>query len=619
VSSVSASVSAAPATAPANPSALRTVLWLSRYPLRRWPALLAVVATMVGKIGVDLLKPWPLKVLVDHGLSAQPLTPLLATVVAALPVDGSRESLIGLSVAATIALFFVGWGFSVAVAYTNIGFGQRMVYDLATDVFSHLQRLSLRFHSRQSVGDSIRRVTTDCGCVSVIIKDAVLPFAAALISFGAMFLVMWRLEPTLTLVSLAVAPWLVLVLRRYMTPMMERSYAEENAEARIFEVIERSLSALPAVQAFRQEPAGDRAFARVTDDVVQASVASVVVGIKFKVLIGLGTACGTAAIVYLGAQSVLDGRLTVGGVLVFLAYLTALYGPLETLMYAPSTTQGAAGSARRVLEVLATKREVDDRPGAQVMVRPHGHVRVEHVTFGYEPGRPVLHDVSFEVRPGETVAIIGATGAGKSTLASLIPRFHDAWSGRITVDGVDVRDLQLKSLRSQVAVVLQEPFLLPMTVAENIAYGQPDAPFDAIEAAARAANAHDFIMRLPLGYDTVLAERGATLSGGERQRLSIARALLKDAPILILDEPTSAIDSETEAQLLVALNRLMEGRATIVIAHRMSTIATADRVVALEHGRVVEDGPPATLIAQGGVYARFLARQTDSGEDDGAS
>jgi ATP-binding cassette subfamily B protein len=269
--------------------------------------------------------------------------------------------------------------------------------------------------------------------------------------------------------------------------------------------------------------------------------------------------------------------------------------------------------------VHATKREVDDRPGAQVMVRPQGHVRVEHVTFGYEPGRPVLHDVSFEVRPGETVAIIGATGAGKSTLASLIPRFHDAWSGRITVDGVDVRELQLKSLRSQVAVVLQEPFLLPMTVAENIAYGRPDAPFDDIEAAARAANAHDFIMRLPEGYDTVLAERGATLSGGERQRLSVARALLKDAPILILDEPTSAIDSETEAQLLVALERLMMGRATIVIAHRMSTIATADRVVALEHGRVVEDGPPADLIAKGGVYARFLARQTDTGDGDGAA
>jgi ATP-binding cassette subfamily B protein len=619
VSSVSASVAVAPPATASGPGALRTVLWLTRYPLRRWPALLAVVATMVAKIGVDLLKPWPLKVLVDHGLSAQPLTPALTAMLAALPGDGSRESIIGWSVASTIVLFFFGWALSVAVAYTNIGFGQRMVYDLATDLFSHLQRLSLRFHSRQSVGDSIRRVTTDCGCVSVIIKDAMLPFAAALVSFVAMFTVMWRMEPRLTLGSLAVAPWLVMVLRRYMTPMMERSYTEETAEARIFEVIERSLSALPAVQAFRQEPAGDRAFAKATDAIVDASVGTVIVGLKFKVLIGLGTACGTAAIIWLGAQSVLDGRLTVGGVLVFLAYLTALYGPLEALMYAPSTTQGAAGSARRVMEVLETRREVDDRPGAEALVQPAGHVRIEQVTFGYEPGRPVLHDVSFEVKPGETVAIIGVTGAGKSTLASLIPRFHDAWSGRVSVDGIDVRDLQLKSLRSQVAVVLQEPFLLPMTVAENIAYGRPDAPFDDIEAAARAANAHDFIMRLPEGYDTVLAERGATLSGGERQRLSVARALLKDAPILILDEPTSAIDSETEAQLLVALERLMMGRATIVIAHRMSTIATADRVVALEHGRVVEDGPPADLIAKGGVYARFLARQTDTGDGDGAA
>jgi ATP-binding cassette subfamily B protein/subfamily B ATP-binding cassette protein MsbA len=321
--------------------------------------------------------------------------------------------------------------------------------------------------------------------------------------------------------------------------------------------------------------------------------------------------------VWLGAQSVLDGRLTVGGILVFLAYLTALYGPLEVLMYAPSTTQGAAGSARRVLEILDTRRDVDDRPGAQPLSGPAGHLRIEHVNFGYEPGRPVLHDVSFEVRPGETVAIIGATGAGKSTLASLVPRFHDAWTGRVTVDGHDVRDVQLKSLRSHVSVVLQEPFLLPMTIAENIAYGRPQAAHDDIEAAARAANAHDFIMRLPDGYATVLAERGATLSGGERQRLSVARAILKDAPILILDEPTSAIDSHTEAELLGALERLMAGRATIVIAHRMSTIAKADRIIALEHGRVVEEGAPAALLRQGGVYARFHGRQSATGAGDG--
>ena len=297
------------------------------------------------------------------------------------------------------------------------------------------------------------------------------------------------------------------------------------------------------------------------------------------------------------------------------AYLTALYGPLEALMYAPSTTQGAAGSARRVLEVLETRRDVEDRPGARPIKRLSGEVRIEHVTFGYEPGRPILDDVSLDVRPGETVAIVGPTGAGKSTLAGLVPRFYDPWSGRITVDGIDLRDVELKSLRSQVGVVLQEPFLFPMSIADNIAYGRPSVSRRDIEAAARAANAHAFIARLPQGYDTVVGERGATLSGGERQRLSIARAILKAAPVLILDEPTSAVDSLTEASLLEAMGRLMQGCATIIIAHRMSTIANASSIVALENGRIVERGTHAELLRLGGVYARYQAIQSARGAD----
>ena len=332
-------------------------------------------------------------------------------------------------------------------------------------------------------------------------------------------------------------------------------------------------------------------------------------GLKFKVLTGLGTACGTAAIVWLGANSVLAGRLTVGDILVFLAYLAALYGPLETLMYAPSTTQGAAGSARRVREILETRREVDDRPHARPLTRVSGHIAIEHVTFGYEAGRPVLHDVTFDVRPGETVAIIGATGAGKSTIAGLVPRFYDPWSGRVTLDGVDLRDLELRSLRSHVAVMLQESFLFPMTIAENIAYGRPRVSRREIENAARAANADTFIAGLPHGYDTVIGERGATLSGGERQRIAVARAIVKDAPVLILDEPTSAIDAITEASLLEALERLMRGRTTIIIAHRMSTIANADRVVALADGSIVEIGSPTELLGGNGLYARYHAMQ----------
>jgi len=603
----------APPAAPVDTSAVRLVKWLAGYALGRWQGLLAVLATMVGKIALDLLKPWPMKVLVDHGLNAQPLTPGLASIGAMLPGAATQQGLIAWSIAATVFLFLAAWAIGVAASYANISFGQRIVYDVASALFGHLQRLSLRFHHRQSVGDSIRRVTTDCGCVSVIVKDAALPFIAALVSFAAMFYVMWQMEPRLTLVSIAVAPWLVLVLRRYIAPMLERSYEQQDAEGRIYEVIERSLTALPVVQAFSREAACDQEFRTATGAAVDAALQSTLVGLKFKMLTGLGTAFGTAAIIWFGSQSVLDGRLTVGGILVFLAYLAALYGPLETLMYAPSTTQGAAGSARRVLEIFDTDREVDDRPQARRLARPAGHLRFEHVTFGYEPGRPTLHDIDLEIQPGETVAIVGPTGAGKSTLASLVARFHDPWQGRVTIDGIDLRDCELKSLRSQIALVLQEPFLFPVSIADNIAYARPQASRADIVAAAAAANAQAFIERLPQGYDTIIGERGATLSGGERQRLSIARAILKDAPILILDEPTSAIDAVTEASLLEAIERLRRGRTTIVIAHRMSTIASADWIIALEHGRIVDRGSQDELLRRGGVYARYYAMQSAPG------
>jgi ATP-binding cassette, subfamily B, bacterial len=601
---------------PIDTSASRLFRWLTRYALRRWPGLLAVLATMIVKVGLDVLKPWPMKVLVDHALGDQPLPLSLAGAAAALPGAATREGLVAWSVAATVVLFLLGWALGVARSYADIGFGQRMVYDLATDLFSHLQRLSLRFHSRRSVGDSIRRVTTDCGCVSVIVKDAVLPFVASAVTLAAMFSVMWRMEPRLTLVSVAVVPWMVLVLHRYMTPMLVRSYEQQEAEGRMYEVVERTLSALPVVQAYGREASCDRAFARATDGALDAAVANTVVGLKFKVLTGLGTACGTALIVWIGAQSVLEGRLTVGGILVFLAYLASLYGPLEALMYAPSTTQGAAGSARRVLELLDTRRDVEDRPGATPVARLQGHVRLEEVTFGYDAGRPVLERVSLEVAPGRMVAIVGPTGAGKSTLVSLVPRFYDPWSGRVTIDGLDVRDIELKSLRSQVAVVLQEPFLFPMSIADNIAYGRPHASRREIEAAAREANAHSFIERLPEGYDTVVGERGATLSGGERQRISVARAILKDAPILILDEPTSAVDAQTEALLLEAMERLTRGRATIVIAHRMTTVARADCILVLDRGSIVESGTHDELVRHRGVYARYWALQSADGAED---
>jgi ATP-binding cassette subfamily B protein/subfamily B ATP-binding cassette protein MsbA len=587
----------------------RLCLWALGYALRRWPAFAVVLATTFVKIGCDVLRPWPMKVLVDHVLSDRPMPEGFAAVMAWLPGAATPRGLLTWCVAATVVLFLLSWALGLAAALANVAFGQRMVYDLATDLFGHLQRLSLRFHSRKSVGDTIRRVTTDSGCVATIVRDALLPVLTAGASLGVMFVVLWGLDPVLTFLALSVVPYMVWVFRRYAGPMLEQGYQQQEIEGRMYDLVERTLAAIPVVQAFGGEEEAERRFRQGGEDSVRAALATADVQLRFKILMGLATAMGTAAIMWVGAEHARSGRLSLGSILVFLSYLASLYGPLEALMYTSSTIQGAAGSARRVLEVLRTEQEVADRPGAAPLPPAVGRVRVENVTFGYEPGRPVLKGISLEALPGQTVAVVGYTGAGKTTLVSLVPRLFDPWEGRVTVDGHDVRDVRLTSLRSQVAFVLQEPFLFPLTAAENIAYGRPEASRAEVEAAARAANAHAFLERLPHGYDTRVGERGATLSGGERQRLSIARAFLKDAPILILDEPTSALDAETEGLLLEALRRLMKGRTTLIIAHRLSTIRDADRIVVVNEGVVAEAGTHEELLERGGLYARLHAIQ----------
>jgi ATP-binding cassette, subfamily B, bacterial len=587
----------------------RLCRWVLGYALKRPLPLLAVLTTMLLQVGLGLLKPWPMVFLIDYVLGTKVMPGWLRRLVDGLPGAHTPTNLIGWSVGATILVFLLGWALGLANGYAGISLGQRMTYDLAGDLFARLQQLSMRFHTNKSVGDNIRRVTSDCGCISTILKDALLPVLSSAVTLVLMFGVMWSISISLTLLSLTVVPYMVWVFRRYARPMMDLSYRQQETESQIYDVVEQTFSAIPAVQAFCREGLNEQRFACINRDTLAATMALTRVELWFKILMGLATAVGTAAILYLGAQLSLRDVLSVGTIVLFLSYLGSLYEPLESMMYTLSTIQAATGSARRVLEIMETEREIYDRPGALQLRSARGHVVFEAVTFGYEPDHPVLRGVTLEVRPGESVALVGATGAGKTTLVGLLPRFYDPWKGRVSVDGHDLKDLTLKSLRSHVALVLQEPFLFPLSIAENIAYGRRDATAEEIVAAARAARAHDFILQLPDDYQTVIGERGATLSVGQRQRLSIARALLKNAPILILDEPTSALDAETEHLLMEALGRLMAKRTTFIIAHRLSTVRGVSRIVFLQDGVVAETGTHQELLALGGLYAGFYNAQ----------
>lgn len=585
-------------------------LRLLRYALPHWRALLAIVATMMLAVAFDVLRPWPTKLLVDNVLGTVPVSHALDRVQAVLPAGAGRRGLLLWVALSTVALFLLGTLLGMVNAVVSVSFGQRMTYELGADLFLHLQRLSLTFHSRRPVGDTISRVTGDPACVQTLVTGAILPLLQSVATLVTMFIIMWRLEPRLTLTSLVVAPFLALSIRVFSTPMKSRTRYRRDLEGRMINVVQQALSAIPAVQAFTREDIEHRRFRDYADQAVAAYERSTAAQLWFKLFVGLVTALGTALIMWLGGSLVLDGRMTVGSVLVFLSYLASLYGPLNSITYTASTLHGAAANAERVLEILDVVPDVRDAADARD-VRLRGHVRYEDVVFGYERGRPVLKGISFEAKPGEVVAVVGPTGAGKTTLVNLLLRFFDPWSGRVTVDGHDVRHLKVHSLRQQVAIVLQEPFIFPYTVAENIAYGRPEAAREAIEAAAAAANADDFVRRLPEGYDAVIGERGTTLSGGEKQRLSIARALLKDAPILILDEPTSALDARTEGMLLGALDRLMQGRTTLIIAHRLSTIRNANRILVVDHGAIVEQGTHAELMLVDGLYASLYRQQMD--------
>jgi ATP-binding cassette, subfamily B, bacterial len=552
--------------------------------------------------GFELLKPWPLQVVIDNVLGGKPF-PIAA-------LQGTPASrLLLVACLAMVVVQLGGGALTLLHNVTTIGVGQNMVNDLRGALYAHLQRLSLAFHDRQRVGDLLYRITADSFAVQTMIMNGALPIFSAVVLLAGMLVILFPLDPTLTLLALTVVPLLFALISGFNRKIVDVATEVRTTESRVYSLVQWGMSSIKLVQAFTKEDDEHRRFMGASRESLRATLRLYGWQTLYSGAVNGVIAGGTAIVVYAGAHAVISGALTVGQLIVFISYLAQLYAPINQITQSWGLIAGAQVGARRVFEVLDTEPGLADGTRGFPPQGAQGEVAWRGVGFRYRPGTPVLTNIDLAVPAGAKIAIVGPTGAGKSTLLGLLPRFYDPTTGAIEIDGVDLRRYTLKSLRSQIALVLQPPLIFPLSVRDNIAYGRPGADDAAIERAARLARIDDLIASLPAGYDTVIGESGMSLSEGEKQRVTIARALLRDAPILILDEPTSALDVATEALVMAGIERLMEGRTTFIIAHRLSTVRRCDRIVVLQGGEIAEQGTLADLLRRDGVFAGYYRSQ----------
>jgi ATP-binding cassette subfamily B protein len=553
-----------------------------------WLHLASLFAVGLLASPIALLTPVPLKIVVDSVLGSLPLPPSVHELLPAA-LTRSPGALLALAVGLLLAIAALGQLQALGNKFMQAYVGERLVLDFRTQLVQQAQRLSLSYHDSKGAADSLYRIQQDAAVIDKIMVEAIIPFITAAITLGTMIVVIVRLDWVLALVALAVCPPLFAISRLYRPRMRRQSRHVKKLESAALAVVQETLGALRIVKAFGQEVHETDRFVRRSSEGVAARIRLALLAGHYGMLVGLTSALGTGAVLLIGVQHVRADVLSLGQLLMVLTYLGQLYDPLRMISKKAGALQSYLASAERAFALLDEQPDVPERPDARPLARAQGAVAFRAVSFAYGPDRPVLHDVSFAIAPGTQFGIVGATGAGKTTLISLLTRFYDPVDGAILLDGTDLRDYRLADLRRQFAVVPQEPVLFSVSIAENIAYAAPGASRDEIVAAAQAANAHEFITRLPQGYDTEVGERGVKLSGGQRQRIALARAFLKDSPVLILDEPTSAVDAQTEAGILDALERLKRGRTVILITHRPAMLDRCTALLALENGRVVVD------------------------------
>ena len=567
-------------------------------------ALLAVL----GETAADLAEPWPLKIVLDYVLQSKHMPDWLAAVVHRL-AGTSQIAILNAAVGAVAVIALVGAVSTYTEKYFTTSVGQWVTHDLRRTLYHHIHRLSLSQHDESRTGDMISRVTSDIEAIQDFVTSAMLGIVVDVFTIAGMITVMFLINWQFTLIALSVVPPLFIVVYTYTRKIKKASRDVRKKESELISVVQEVFSSIRVVQAFAREDYEEKRFEGTSLENVEMALRARSIKAKLSPIVDVIVAVGTCLVLGYGARIVLHGTMTAGSLVVFVMYLSNMYKPMRDLSKMTDTISKASVGYERVREVLETESRVRDLPRARPAARFRGKIELDNVSFSYQPDVPVLNNVSLTILPGQTAAFVGPTGAGKSTIISLVARFYDPISGSVKIDGQDIRSYTLRSLRRQMSFVLQETLLFRAPLWQNIAYGKPEATRSEIVHAAELANAREFIEKLPEGYDTMAAEHGVTLSGGQRQRIAIARAILRGSPILLLDEPTSSLDASSEQLVVEALDRLMEGKTSIVIAHHLATIRKADVIFVVNDCSIVQRGTHEELLAAQGVYASLYGMQ----------